>query len=374
MRAGETATNRPRRAHPTPWRLLWLPLLLEAASCSPAYLFRAATTEAAVLRRRRPIQEVIHDTTTASSVRRKLRLVQDVRAYAVRELGLEAGDSFLSFARVERDTLLLVVSAAPPYQLRWKTWWFPIVGRVPYRGYFDFGAARREAAHLASRGYDTYVRPTVAFSTLGWLPDPLLSPALRADSVGLAVTAFHEITHTTFFPAGQAHFNESFANFVGHRGAISFFCDAVASPRLCRLSRERWEDSRRLGRFYREVYDSLSALYASGAPADSMAREKRRILDGASERFDREVRPELRAGRYAGLDSARLDNAWLLSRILYYTRLDDFERIYERQPDLRVTVRRILRAASRHRKDPWKGIDELLASDARPRSIGRTRP
>ena len=123
--------------------LAFLPAIFGA--CSPGYVLRAGWEEAKILRDRRPIADVVHDTTTSSEMRQKLRLVQNARAFAVRELGLEAGDSFMSYARVESDTLLLVVSAAPELQLAWKTWWFPIVGRVPYRGYFHFDRARRDA-------------------------------------------------------------------------------------------------------------------------------------------------------------------------------------------------------------------------------------
>jgi len=328
------------------------------SACSPTYVLRAGWEEAKILHSRRPIHDVVHDTTAPRELRDKLRLVQDARAFAGGTLGLDPGNSFTSYAEVDRDTLLLVVSAAPPYELRWKTWWFPIVGRVPYKGYFNFAAARREAVRLERQGYDTYVRPTTAFSTLGWLPDPLLSTVLRADSVDLVATIIHEITHTTFFPAGQAQFNESLANFVGHRGAIAFFCDALREEGHCATARERWSDTREFGRFFHSIVDPLRELYARDLPDDERARRKREILRRASVRFAREVRPRLRSGSYGDLDPERLNNAWLLARILYYTRLDDFETIYEHAGSLRAAVRAILDAASAD--DPWSGIDAIL--------------
>lgn len=330
-----------------------------AASCSPGYLLRAGWEEARILAGRQPIEAAIDDPELSYELRDKLELVRQVRVFAERRLGLDPGSSYRSFTRLERDTLLIVVSAAPELDLRWKTWWYPIVGRLPYRGYFDFDAARREAAELEAAGYDTYVRPSAAFSTLGWLPDPVLSPSLRGDSVSVAETVIHEITHTTFFPAGQAQFNESFANFVGHVGAIEYFCDAVADPLPCAAARDRWHDTRVFGRFFRTLREPLEALYASDAPADVKRARKREVIEDAARRFRTEVLPELRGGRYRELTPAAVDNAWLLSRLLYYTRLDDFETLRRRSGSLRSAVAAMIEAAGDG--DAWAALDRLVA-------------
>jgi len=351
----------------TPWTASAAAMTLVSA-CSPGYVMRAGWEEAKILSARRPIQEVVHDTTTPADLRDKLRLVQHAREFAERKLDLEPGDAFTSFVEIERDTLLMVVNAAPEFELRWKTWWFPIVGRVPYKGYFDFGKARREAEKLDSQGYDTWVRPSSAFSTLGWFPDPLMSTTLSADSVSIVETVIHEITHSTFFPAGQARFNESFANFVGHRGAISFFCDAEADEGLCEEARDRWFDMRVFGRFFHSMLDPLEALYRSALPADEMRAEKQRILREAANRFESEVQQQFRSGRYGGLDPERVNNAWLLSRMLYYTRLDDMESLYERSGDLTTAVRQVIRETGDG--DGWEALDRLL--DPRPERAGET--
>src|SRR5687768_16718529 len=147
------------------------------------YLSRGAWEEAKILSRRQPISELVADPGTPKEAREKLKVVLAARKYAKDSLRLRTKDSFTTYSRLDHDTLVLVVSAAYRDTLKAYTWWFPIVGRVPYKGYFDFNAARRAAADLKSEGLDVYVRPSDAFSTLGFFNDPLLSTSLRADSL-----------------------------------------------------------------------------------------------------------------------------------------------------------------------------------------------
>jgi len=330
--------------------------------CSPDYVIRGGWEQLKILSDRRSIEEVVADPDTDPEVREKLLLVRDARVFAKRQLGLDPASSFTSYAELDSDTLVLVVSAAPEFELRWKTWWFPIVGDVPYKGFFDFDEAREEARNLEEQGYDVYLRPSGAFSTLGWLPDPILSTSLREDSIGLAETVIHEITHTTFYPKGQARFNESFANFVGWRGAIELFCEALADEARCGLAERRWEDVRVFGEFFNSVVAPLEELYASGLPMEVMRAEKQRILNEAVTRFDEEYRPRFVSGSYGSLSGAGLDNAWLLSRLLYYTRLDDFEALYLSYPDLASAVSALIEEADDG--DPWQALDTLLGRAA----------
>ena len=220
-----------------------LTLLIAIISVSPTghYLARAAWEEARILARRRPIPELVNDPELPATLRAKLQLVLAARRFAVDSVHLNAGASFTTYSPLDRDTLVLVASAAYPDRLERYTWWFPVVGRVPYKGYFDVAAARAAVEDLRRRGFDTYLRPASAFSTLGWFNDPLLPTTLREDSVGLANTVIHELTHNTFYASGQAVFNESFANFVGAHGAAWFFRsrgDAAAAA----ASTARWHD------------------------------------------------------------------------------------------------------------------------------------
>jgi predicted aminopeptidase len=356
-----------------PQRCRWLaPLLvaLLAAACSPVYVLRAGMEQARILSRRQPIAEVITDPATSPETRRKLELVLQARTFAERGLGLAAGESYTTFSTVDSDTLLLVVSAARPDRFEAYTWWFPIVGRVPYKGYFDFEAAHGEAAGLADAGYDVYVRPAAAFSTLGWFNDPLLNTLLRFPDVDLVGTVIHELLHNTIFLPGQVAFNESFANFVGDNGAIVFFCardGEAAEP--CNRARETWADTRRYGRFLTELVTELETLYArTELPLDALLAERELVFDRYRTRYRDEVMPLMHSRRYHGFLTRPLNNATLIGTRLYYQRLDLFEEILQRWHGDLATVIAVIDAAARSRPaDPFAAVAALVDGESAAR-------
>jgi predicted aminopeptidase len=333
------------------------------SSCSPGYVLRGAWEEGKILGRRRPIAQVIADPRQTPETRRKLRLVLAAREFGRDALGERVGDSYTLYAEKKSDTLATVLSAAYKDRFAAKTWWFPIVGRVPYKGFFHEEDARREAAKLEAEGYDTYMRPTSAFSTLGWFNDPVLSTLLRYDDVSLANTVLHELFHNTFFAPGKIAFNESMANFVGGRGAIDFFCgrDGQDAP-TCRRARDEWADDLAFGYFMSELVHDLESLYArTDLTREQKLALREEVFARAQRRFAQEVRPRLKVTTFSSFTREPLNNATLISRRIYYDRLDLFERVYQsRGGDLRRTIADIVAAARASRADPYAGVAALV--------------
>jgi predicted aminopeptidase len=353
------------------WRALAVcaALLLLFAIATPMgrYLARAGWAEAGILARRRPIAAMLADSGTDARTRGKLALVERARDFARDSLHLEPRESFTTYSAVRRDTLVLVVSAAYRDTLAFKTWWFPIVGRVPYKGFFDFAQARALAQELERDSLDAYVRPAEAFSTLGFFNDPLLSTTLLEDSASLANTVIHELTHNRFFAPGQAVFNESFANFVGGRGSILFF-EARGDTAQAAAARLDWEREKFLGRFWSSVFTSLDSAFRAH-PGDRAARLRARDTVFARTRawFARDILPNvpgLKPGQQLVL---RLDNGTILARRLYRTGLDDFDALYARESgDLRKSVERIIALARARPDSPFVALRAYAASGAEP--------
>jgi len=327
------------------------------------YLSRGAWEEAKILSRRQPISELLVDPRTPSDVKEKLRVVLAARQYAKDSLRLRTKDSFTTYSRLDHDTLVLLVSAAYRDTLKPYTWWFPIVGRVPYKGYFDFAAARREAKNLAADGFDVYVRPSDAFSTLGFFNDPLLNTTLKGDTLSLANTVIHELTHNTYYASGQAPFNESFAMFVGARGAAAFFRSRGQEGAAAKMDAQ-WEDDKILARFWSRVIKSLDSAYASH-PGSKEARIAARdtVYARARQALISEIGPSLKtiSPRYA--ERVPLDNASLLARRVYASDLDVFDRIYEREGrNLQRTIGQVIRLARSEPNAPFAALRKWVGS------------
>jgi predicted aminopeptidase len=329
-------------------------------------VLRAAYEEARLLWRRQPIDEVLAADPDAAT-RAKLELTLAVRDFAAADLQLNVGGSYASLATVDASQIIHVVSAAPRDRLVPYTWWFPIVGHVPYRGYFDKADAEALAAELQADGYDTYVRPAVAFSTLGWFDDPLLSTLLRYDRERLADTIIHELLHSTIYVPGQAAFNESFAMFVGHRGAERFFLRREEPGSATRVA-ARWADALSFSRLLAAAIVRLDAAYAGGV--DSARRDALFAAIQADAAHQQWLTDE-----YAGFARRPLNNAVILHDRLYADRLGLFEDAYARHDgDLTATIAWIRQTVD-GKPDAFAALEKALngaapsADEIRARSL-----
>lgn len=231
--------------------------------CEPVrYYGQAARGHLGLLASRRAVQKVLNDPTTPSLTRQRLALVGELKAFAARELGLISQGHYEHYADLEREHVVWNVYAAPEFSVEAHEWWYPIVGRLKYRGYFHQDAAENMAEKMRRKGYDAHVGGVTAYSTLGWFQDPLLNTFLMDPPEELADTLFHELAHQRLFFSGDTDFNEAFAVAVAEEGVRRWLRqqgDLVALERHARdrAAREQFLD------FLLQARDRLENLYAS---------------------------------------------------------------------------------------------------------------
>lgn len=189
--------------------------LLNLSGCETAgYYTQAATGQMRILAARTPIERVAADPATDATLKKQLRLVQSIRAYAGAELQLPVGEAYGAYVKLDGDYPVWNVLAAPEFSLKAKRWCYPIAGCASYRGYFKKSAALDKLNQLRAQGYDVYLGPVPAYSTLGWFDDPVLSSFINWSPERLAGLLFHELAHRRVYIAGDTRFNESFATAV----------------------------------------------------------------------------------------------------------------------------------------------------------------
>lgn len=356
------ATRRSRLGYASVWLVV---AAMGLPACSPAYVLRAGYEEAKILWRRQSIAEMLRHDDIDAATRSKLELVLAVREFARDELHLRVDGSYATYARVDADQVVHVVTAAYRLRLQAYTWWFPIVGRVPYKGFFSQAAADAEAAALEQRGYDTYVRPSVAFSTLGWFADPLLSNLLRYDRATLANIIIHELLHNTHYTTGHVRFAESFATFVGYRGAMRFF-GSRHDPAAAAAVEAEWRDALRFSAFLGEFTAHLRAAYAGGLQIEDRAR----VLAAGQATFRR---LPMETATYREFGRVHLNNAVILQYLMYAERLRLFDRLLHAHRDnLTETIETVLAAVDTGAADPFAAVQATLspASEAIDSSRG----
>jgi predicted aminopeptidase len=344
---------------------LILVTLLGAAlsGCSPFYVMRAAYEEGKILWRREPIADYMQKPEISDESKEKLRLVLAVREYARDRLNMTVGGSYTSFSYVDRPDLSFILTAAPQTELKPYTWWFLVVGRVPYKGYFAKKDAEAAAANLQARGYDTSIRSTAAFSTLGWFNDPLLSHLLRFDKITLANVVFHELFHNTLYVKGAGAFNESVANFVGGRAAIEFFRDKSGDGSAeHRHALEAWDEELEFSAFIQRLAGALTELYGSDLPLQEKLREREKIFAQAKEQWSGRV-AEKPSHRFRNFSKQSLNNAVMIHYMLYMKELRLFEEIYEAQGKDLARAIGVIREAVAGAKEPFEAVRSLAQQE-----------
>ncbi|GAB4006988.1 hypothetical protein GCM10028808_09970 [Spirosoma migulaei] len=305
-----------------------------------SYGLMQARGQLRILWNTKPVVEVLSDKTYPDSAKKKIELIREIKRFAIDSLGLDKSGSYESFYDQEGKPILWVVTAAEPYQLIAKQWRFPILGTFSYKGFFEKDRADSTVSELKREGFDTRIGEVSAWSTLGFLNDPILSSFLDRPEGSLAELIIHELTHGTLFVKNSLEYNENLADFVGEYGALRFLAQKYGKTSV------PYQNYLATKAFY-ERYDEhvlhgtrmLDSLYKTFKPAmpvvvkDSLKWKMiQQIVDLSDTLTDQRSNASVRLVKKRRLTKLNLpNNAYFIGYLTYRKQQNRFRQEFEKQ-------------------------------------------
>ncbi len=318
--------------------LLFLLSLLSTGCGHLLYLSRLGWHQSFVTFQSLPIEEVLSDETVADETKKKIHFIQEVKRYGEERLGLRRTGNYTKYLEIYRPVLYMI-TASQKDRFEFHSWSFPIIGRVTYKSFFTLADVLKEEERLRRKDYDTYVLQAAAYSTLGWLKDPIFSTMLRWDEATLANVILHEMVHATLFFKDATDLNEQLATFIGNKGAIHFLTEKYGSDsKEVTLAMAYQQDDLLFAKWIDEAYKRLSEFYQQPLTREEKLKGREEIFQSLRGAF-REAKDRFQTDCYKGFDERKLNNAVLLAHRTYLQHLDRFEALYEKLGrDLRKVV------------------------------------
>lgn len=306
-----------------------IPALLLLTGCSKVfYVSKLGWHQAHISFHSLPIQEVLRDEQVDPEVQEKIRFIQRVKTYGEEKLGLKKTKSYSRFYEI-KGPILYVLTASRKDALKLVNWSFPVVGKVTYKGFFTREGALKEKGRLDQSDYDTYLQPSGAYSTLGWLKDPIFSSMLKWDEGTLANVILHEMAHSTVYFKGKTDLNEQMATFIGNRGAIDFLTERYGpGSKEVLWATQGQEDDLFFSKWVDQAYERLSIFYGQRISREEKLKEREKVFQALQEEFG-EIKSRFKTDGHRHFDQIPLNNAVLLAHRQYFHRLETFQRLYE---------------------------------------------
>ncbi|MCL2602270.1 MAG: aminopeptidase [Treponema sp.] len=348
-----------------------LPIVLSAfvlvsalVACSGCYSMKQGTAYLGYLNRAVPLEKLAAREDTPEEERIFVERVDTIRSFATGHLGLKGSKNYTKYVALDRDFLAAVVSASAPDSFTRHYWWFPVVGRMPYKGFFNVPDARREREKLEAKELDVWIRGVGAFSTLGWFKDPLFSFMREYSDKELADLIIHELVHSTVWLKHHTQFNEQLAAFIGTEGARLFMettgdagndsgnaDDLVAADRAAYYA------------FIQSLIAELEVMFAATDSREERLARKAEIIAAAKTRFEAEYDSLFHTDTYRFFIELPVNNAYLDLFRLYHEEDRYFADLFERSgSDLPafIAAARTLNPRQRRNADPRAAFETAL--------------
>jgi len=307
--------------------LLFLCLFLNG--CRLSYLVHAGTGQLKLVCNSVEIEKALNSGILSEEQKERLLLVERIKVYGESELRLEKTENYKKVYLESSQAPIYLLSACPKVRFEKKTWWFPVVGNMPYLGFFDLEKARAEERKLSKQGMDVFIGLAEAYSTLGWFKDPVTMNLLDGSINSLTETILHEMTHITLYLKGQSEFNEGLAVMVGMYGALDFFKKNFGESHPFSLEAQKAiYDEIIFSLFLDQLLNRLEKLYTSSLEYDEKLRQRKEIFVETMERFN-QIEEKFQTTRFRYFKRDQINNAYLMTIGLYHRHFNLFQKILE---------------------------------------------
>ena len=308
-------------------------LAVTCSGCRLTYIFHAASGQFRLIHESVPVEKALADDSLSTEEKERLRLVAEVKSYGEKALGLTPTENYQTVYIGSEQRPIYVISASPKDSLTRKTWWFPVVGRVPYLAFFDKDGALAEKEKLIREDLDVTMGMAEAYSTLGWFKDPVTLNLIQGSTVDMVETILHEMTHTTLYVAGQGEFNEGLAQLVGRVGAHRFL-KATYGPSHPFTSEALagMEDDRLFCSFLNEFLKALRDLYDEDIPYEQKLSRREQVFSRYRHEFDL-LKEKFGTDRFTAFGAQEINNAYLMVIALYHEHFLLFEGVLREHQD-----------------------------------------
>lgn len=289
--------------------VLGVALFVLNSGCSFFYVAKQGAYQIKLLAGAEPIELALRRTNLAPGPRAKLILITRVREFSQKNLKLVADKNYKD-VNLNWQHIIHNVSASERLAFKPYLWWFPIIGAVPYKGYFDEKDAHAEIKRLKSLGLDTLKRRVGGYSTLGYFSDPVWPTMLEMRDEALVELIIHELAHATVYISNQTPFNETFANFVGKTGARMFYVDKFGenSDEVKKLDKY-YHDEKEYNKFFSDLYVKLDEVYKKEISEEEKKSAQQQVLLQA--KINYELLPIHK--EFVISDWSKINNAYLLA-------------------------------------------------------------
>ncbi len=324
------------------------------------YISGISCDQAKILLRSEDINEALRDKNIDEGIKNQLKSVPEIMAFGD-GAGFPNTKAYSKYSPLDREVLYYSLSGSKKDGFEEYLWAWPFIGSVPYKGFIHIEETKKEEAALKKIGYDTLVGKSRTMSTLGILPDPIITPMIdRNDPTELIYVIFHERTHQLFFRKNEVTFNENVAVLLGTLTSLEFFKEKFGpQSEEYRAQMEKLDDIITFSNYIDNFYNELNVLYSKNISGEEKLKEREALFQKHIALFKASIKPELKT-LFKSFDRQEINNAYILSYYRYYGKVHIYIQVHEKlHSDLNKTLAFFKDAASSKEK-PDNLVDNIL--------------